>query len=111
MGSYQSFTLEDLDKAQASNGRPYSEVLRREGFSMGTYRLGVGGEDGQHPHRADEVYLVMRGRAGLEVEGQRLDVEAGSIVSVDRGADHHFVDITDDLQVVVIFAPPETPDD
>lgn len=104
-----SFTLEDLDKAQASGGRPYSEFLRREGFSMGMYRLGAGNEDGQHPHRADEVYLVMRGRAGLEVEGQRLEVEAGSIVSVDRGVDHHFVDITGDLQVLVIFAPPETP--
>jgi mannose-6-phosphate isomerase-like protein (cupin superfamily) len=53
----------------------------------------------------------MRGRAGLEVDGQRLEVEAGSIVSVDRGVDHHFVDITNDLQVLVIFAPPETPDD
>jgi mannose-6-phosphate isomerase-like protein (cupin superfamily) len=111
MGDYQSFTLADLEKAQTTNGRPYEEFLRREGFSMGMYRLGAGGADNQHPHRADEVYLIMRGRAGLEVEGDRIDVEAGSIVSVDRGADHHFVDITDDLQVVVIFAPPETPDD
>jgi mannose-6-phosphate isomerase-like protein (cupin superfamily) len=111
VGNYQSFTLADLEKAQTTNGRPYEEFLRREGFSMGMYRLGAGGADNQHPHQADEVYLIMRGQAGLEVEGQRIDVEPGSIVSVDRGADHRFVDITDDLQVVVIFAPPETPED
>ena len=35
----------------------------------------------------------------------------GSIVSVDRHVEHGFRDITEDLTVLVLFAPPETPED
>ena len=34
----------------------------------------------------------------------------GDVVSVDRGRDHHFGNITEDLAILVIFAPPDTPD-
>ena len=108
MGSYQSFELDDL---QADRSRSYAEFLRRPGISMGIYHLPVGGRDPQHPHSADEVYVVLAGRAVLEVEGERLDVQRGRVVSVDVGADHRFVDITDDLSVLVVFAPPDSPED
>jgi hypothetical protein len=32
------------------------------------------------------------------------------VISVDRGVDHNFRKITDDLQVLVVFAPPEDQD-
>jgi len=108
MGSYQSFQLDDL---QADRSRSYAEFLRRPGISMGIYHLPVGGRDPQHPHSADEVYVVLAGRAVLEVEGERLDMQRGRVVSVDVGADHRFVDITDDLSVLVVFAPPDSPED
>ena len=111
MADYQAFTLDDLQAAQAEHGRPYVEFLRRPGISMGMYHLPVGGRDAQHPHAADEVYLVLRGRAALLVEGERLDVAPGSVVSVDQGREHRFVDVGEDLQVLVVFAPPATPDD
>jgi hypothetical protein len=44
------------------------------------------------------------------VEGERLDVARGRVVSVDVGADHRFVDVTEDLQVLVVFAPPDHPE-
>jgi mannose-6-phosphate isomerase-like protein (cupin superfamily) len=47
----------------------------------------------------------------LEVEGERLDVQRGRVVSVDVGADHRFVDVTEDLSVLVVFAPPDSPED
>ena len=71
MGSYQAFELEEL---QADRSRSYAEFLRRPGLSMGIYHLPVGGKDPQHPHSADEIYVVLAGRATLEVEGERLDV-------------------------------------
>jgi mannose-6-phosphate isomerase-like protein (cupin superfamily) len=108
MGSYQSFQLDDL---QADRSRSYAEFLRRPGISMGIYHLPVGGRDPQHPHSADEVYVVLAGRAVLEVEGERLDMQRGRVVSVDVGADHRFVDISDDLSVLVVFAPPDSPED
>jgi mannose-6-phosphate isomerase-like protein (cupin superfamily) len=106
MGSYQEFEMEQL---QADRSRSYAEFLRRPGVSMGIYHLPVGGKDPQHPHAADEVYVVLAGRATLEVEGHRIDVGPGKVVSVDVGADHRFVDVTEDLQVLVVFAPPDDP--
>jgi quercetin dioxygenase-like cupin family protein len=106
MGSYQAFELEEL---QADRSRSYAEFLRRPGLSMGIYHLPVGGTDPQHPHKADEIYVVLAGRATLEVEGDKLAVNAGKVVSVDIGADHRFIDVTEDLQVLVVFAPPDDP--
>jgi hypothetical protein len=97
MSKYQAFELNDL---QADRSKSYAEFLRRPGLSMGVYHLPAGGKDLQHPHASDEV----------EVEGDRIDVGPGRVVSVDIGADHHFVDVTEDLSVLVVFAPAATPD-
>jgi mannose-6-phosphate isomerase-like protein (cupin superfamily) len=110
MAGYQSFSLNTVEEARGSAATAYREFLRRSGFSMGLYLLPKGGQDAQHPHSADEVYIVQRGRAQLETEGETIDVGPGDVVSVDRGRDHHFGSITEDLAVLVIFAPPDTPD-
>jgi mannose-6-phosphate isomerase-like protein (cupin superfamily) len=107
MSKYQAF---ELDELQADRSRSYAEFLRRPGISMGIYHLPVGGKDPQHPHSADEVYVVLAGRAVLEVEGERLEMQRGRVVSVDVGADHRFVDVTEDLSVLVVFAPPDSPE-
>jgi len=108
MGTYQDFQLDEL---QADRSRSYAEFLRRPGISMGIYHIPAGGKDPQHPHDADEVYVVLAGHAVLEVEGERVPVGPGRIVSVDRGADHRFTDAEEDLSVLVVFAPPATPED
>jgi mannose-6-phosphate isomerase-like protein (cupin superfamily) len=107
MSNYQAF---ELDELQADRSRSYAEFLRRPGISMGIYHLPVGGKDPQHPHSADEVYVVLAGRAVLEVEGERLEMQRGRVVSVDVGADHRFVDVSEDLSVLVVFAPPDSPE-
>jgi mannose-6-phosphate isomerase-like protein (cupin superfamily) len=109
MGKYQAFELDTL-AARAGTAGPYRELMRRPGFSMGVYHLNAGGEDHQHPHSADEVYIVESGRAVLRVEGEDYPVGPGSVVSVDRGAEHGFTDIAEDLTLLVMFAPPEIPD-
>jgi len=70
----------------------------------------VGGTDAQHPHAADEVYVVLGGKAILRVEDELVEVREGSVVSVDRGRDHRFTDISEELHVLVVFAPPADPD-
>jgi mannose-6-phosphate isomerase-like protein (cupin superfamily) len=107
VSSYQAFHLDDL---QADRSRSYAEFLRRRGISMGIYHLPVDGKDPQHPHAADEVYVVLAGRGTLEVEGEQIPVERGQVVSVDVGADHRFVDVSEDLSVLVVFAPPDSPE-
>jgi mannose-6-phosphate isomerase-like protein (cupin superfamily) len=110
MAGYQSFSLNAVKEAQSSSAATYREFLRRPGFSMGMYLLPTGSKDAQHPHAADEVYIIERGRAQLEVEGETIDVGPGAVVSVDRGRDHHFLNITEDLAVLVIFAPADNPE-
>ena len=110
-GYFQAFELDELEKKQAGANQPYYEFLRRRGMSVGLYTLPVGGEDRQHPHTADEMYVVLRGRGTLRVGDQTHEVRAGSVISVDHGEDHRFVDIAEDLHLLVVFAPPESPDD
>ena len=107
MTSFQAFESGDLP---ATDSGPYRELLRRPGMSIGVYRLAAGGTDHQHPHRSDEVYVVVTGRATLRVDGHDHRVGPGSIVSVDRDVEHGFTDIVEDLTVLVVFAPPEVPD-
>jgi len=108
MSGFQEFQLAELRRA--AGGRAYHEFLRRPGMSMGLYVLPVGGTDTQHPHAADEVYVVLGGKAGLRVEDEVHEVREGSVISVDRGLDHGFTDISEDLHVLVVFAPPESPE-
>jgi mannose-6-phosphate isomerase-like protein (cupin superfamily) len=105
---FQAFTVTELEKQQGDDA--YREFLRRDGMSLGLYRLAAGKTDRQHPHATDEVYLVISGRALLKVEDRSIEVSTGSVVSVDHGADHHFTDITEDLTLLVVFAPPTTPE-
>jgi quercetin dioxygenase-like cupin family protein len=110
-GYFQAFELDQIAKQHASTDQAYSEFLRRRGMSVGLYTLPVGGQDQQHPHAADEMYLVLKGRATLRVGDQEQAVRPGTVVSVDHGEEHRFVDITEDLHLLVVFAPPEDPDD
>jgi mannose-6-phosphate isomerase-like protein (cupin superfamily) len=109
MTQFQAFEFNDITKDTGTGG-PYRELMRRSGFSMGVYRLTAGGVDRQHPHESDEVYFVQSGRATIRVAGIDHPVGPGSVVSVDRGAEHRFTDITEDMTILVMFAPPEIPD-
>jgi mannose-6-phosphate isomerase-like protein (cupin superfamily) len=83
------------------------EHLRVADLSVGTYSIPGGGFDGQEPHTEDEIYLVTAGEATLESGGARAPVGPGSVIYVPAGEVHRFTEITEDLAVVVIFAPAE----
>jgi len=94
--------------ASEVEGDRWTEVVRSAALSAGVYRLPAGAVDGQSPHGEDEVYVVTAGAADLEVDGQRTAVRPGSVAYVPSRVPHRFVDITDDLEVAVVFAPPES---
>ena len=108
-GSYLAFSQGELEQKYGPMAG-YHEFLRRRGMSLGLFNLPVGAEDRQHPHMADEVYIVLKGRGTLRVVDDNVDVQPGSIISVDHGEEHHFVDVTEDLEMLVVFAPPDLPD-
>jgi Cupin domain. len=85
----------------------YAEWVRSQRLSAGVYRLPTGAVDGQTPHTEDEVYVVTRGAASLDVEGIVTPMRPGSMAFVPEKAEHRFVDISEDFETVVVFAPPE----
>ncbi len=97
-----------VTSSAALSESPYDEWVRADTLSAGVYRLPAGGTDTQTPHEEDEVYVVTAGAASLDVNGAVTPVSAGSVAYVPRRVPHRFVDITDDLEVSVVFAPPET---
>jgi mannose-6-phosphate isomerase-like protein (cupin superfamily) len=109
-GSYLAFSQAELEQKYGP-AAGYHEFLRRRGMSLGRFVLPVGAEDRQHPHMADEVYIVLKGRGTLRVVDDDVRVEPGSIISVDHGEEHHFMDVTEDLEMLVVFAPPDLPDE
>jgi quercetin dioxygenase-like cupin family protein len=103
----QTFDLNDLAAESQRCDRRWREFLRVPSLSMGLYRLKAGQADEQRPHAEDEVYVVVSGRASFRAGGREQAVAPGSLVFVERAAEHRFVDITEDLTVLVFFAPPE----
>jgi quercetin dioxygenase-like cupin family protein len=107
-GDMQVFDMDALGAERARAGRAYLEFLRAPALSMGLYVLPAGGHDGQQPHREDEVYYVLRGRATLRVGAQEQAVAPGALVFVPASVPHHFHTITEELHALVFFAPAES---
>jgi mannose-6-phosphate isomerase-like protein (cupin superfamily) len=97
-------TTRFTDPESAPNS--WVDHLRGPAMSLGTYCIPAGGVDDQVPHREDEIYVVVSGRATLVVGGERIEVVAGSAVYVSAGRVHRFTDVVEDLTVLVVFAPP-----
>lgn len=85
----------------------YTELHRSTDLSVGHYTIPVNATDPQSPHTEDEVYVVLAGRGRLSGPGASIPVRAGSVVFVAAGEEHRFVDVTEDLHVVVVFGPAE----
>ena len=60
----------------------------------------------QTPHAQDEIYVVVRGRGFLFHDGKRDPFDAGDLLFIAAGTEHHFEDFSDDLAVWVIFYGP-----
>ena len=99
--------LSDVERQRAHHGKSYFEFLRAPALSAGLYVLPARGLDLQKPHHQDEVYYVIRGHARFEAGGEDREVAAGSVLFVAAEVDHRFYDITEELEVLVLFAPPE----
>lgn len=101
-------SLPEIDRQRAQSGKLYREFLRVPAMSAGLYVLPAGGTDLQRPHHEDEMYYVVRGRARFKVGAEDREVSAGSVFFVAAQVEHHFYDITDELAVLVFFAPAES---
>ena len=102
------FEITELDPQRQHLGKLYLEFLRVPSMSAGLYVLAPGGTDPQKPHNEDELYYVVRGRARMSVGSEEREVTAGSVIFVAAHEEHRFHDVSEELVVLVFFAPAET---
>jgi mannose-6-phosphate isomerase-like protein (cupin superfamily) len=74
-------------------------------MSLGIYSLPAGGVDTQQPHTEDEIYYIVSGRCTISVDGEDRFLEPGSVVFVAARVEHRFHTITEDMNILVVFAP------
>lgn len=96
--------MDALRAQRAEAGGAWLQFLQVPDLFAGVYEIEAGGTDQQGPHAADEVYYVVAGAGTLVVEGERTPVGSGAVIYVAKGLDHRFVDVTEDLTVLVFFA-------
>jgi mannose-6-phosphate isomerase-like protein (cupin superfamily) len=105
--SMQPFEISAVLAQMRSDGKIWSEFLRVPSMSMGIYRLAVGATDAQQPHTEDEAYYIVSGRGKFRCGGEDRAVQAGTILFVERNVEHRFVEVVEDLTIVVFFSPAE----
>jgi mannose-6-phosphate isomerase-like protein (cupin superfamily) len=102
-----AFEIASLLANRQQSGKLYLEFLRVPSMSLGLYALPADGLDPQKPHTEDEVYYIVSGRGQIKVADEDRPVQPGSIVFVPAEVEHYFHSITEDLQILVFFAPAE----
>ena len=101
-------SLPEIEEQRSQSGKSYREFLRVPAMSAGLYVLPAGATDHQKPHREDEIYYVVRGRARFKAGSEDREVSAGNVIFVAAKVGHRFYDITEELAVLVFFAPAES---
>lgn len=102
-----AWELEEVEAARVASGRLYEEFFSVPDLSGGLYVLEAGATDGQSPHGEDELYYVVSGHAWVRVGGAIREIGPGSMIFVAATVPHTFYDITERLELLVVFGPAE----
>lgn len=101
----KAYTVAEQEVVRANE--PWVEFQRADDISTGLYVLEAGERDEQEPHTEDEIYVCIAGRARMVTPSAECDVTPGTVIFVPAREEHRFVDITERLSLVVVFAPAE----
>ena len=109
----QSFYSVDEIRKQITSRLPYAQFLRVPTMSCGVYVLPPGEADRQQPHNEDEIYYVLSGAARMKVFAENQPeqdraIATGDIIFVKAREEHWFHGITQELVLLVVFAPAMT---
>jgi mannose-6-phosphate isomerase-like protein (cupin superfamily) len=109
----QSFYSLDEIKKRIKGPIPYGEFVRIPTMSCGIYVLQPDEKDFQRPHHQDEIYYVISGAARIKVTAenqaeQDRAIGPGDIIFVKAHEEHRFNEVTQELVLLVVFAPAMT---
>ena len=100
--------LDVLDQLADESGN-YLEVLDEGSMTVEIGRHAAGEAVPKNPHTEDELYYVVAGSGKVRVGDDVYAVEPGDTVFVERGLEHDFFDIEEDLVTLVVFADSSHP--
>ena len=101
-----AFDMRQIEAGHRETGELYHEFFSADRLSVGLYVLEAGATDPQTSHTEDEIYYIVSGSGTIEVSGEYRQVSAGTVIYVAAHVDHRFDSITENLSVIVVFAPP-----
>jgi len=101
-------SVEEVAERIRRSGERYLEFRRTPSMSTGVYLLTRGAVDGQSPHREDELYYVVRGRARFLLGTTDTAVATGDVLFVPAQEVHRFHSIEEELVLLVVFSPAES---
>ncbi len=104
MDNIQIFDISSLTNSMVGDPVEYLEFLKVPHLSCGIYQLAAGQTDPQQPHEEDEIYYVTAGRATFKTESGEENISCGSVLYVAARTEHRFVDVTEDLTILVFFS-------
>ena len=104
------YSSDELEKGTGQENGSYFKYIDNSTLSSGIYVLKAGHDDPQQPHLQDELYYVMEGRSRFEVRDTSFEVGQGDVIFVPAGDPHRFVQIEEDLKLLVFFSKAETGD-
>jgi mannose-1-phosphate guanylyltransferase len=93
-------TAELIDQLEQDETN-YVEVLNEESLSVEMARYP--NPEPKTSHRTDELYFIISGSGMVHVGNERYAVTEGDVVYVERGVEHDFFDIDDEITALVIF--------
>lgn len=96
MRRYRLRDLPDVHEGHFLAGLVPGEFLRDGGLGFKPAGLRTHSGDGpsgsdRHVHSDCEVFVILQGKAVMEVDGRRVPLRTGDVLIVEPGEDHHLV--------------------
>ncbi|QEC51902.1 cupin domain [Anseongella ginsenosidimutans] len=85
--------------------KPFAKLFTHGTLEVEIYQPHI--EDHQQPHSKDEVYIIISGEGDFFLEGKITAFKPGDFLFVPAGAEHRFINFSDNFSTWVFFYGPE----
>ncbi|HEY64447.1 MAG TPA: cupin domain-containing protein [Caldilineae bacterium] len=93
------FRFSDLGKQPGRHvlaGLLEGEWLNHGGLSFHPAGFRTHGEEAVHTHETQEAFCILQGRGILELDGEKIPVQAGDVIIIEPGENHHLISSEDE---------------
>ena len=101
----ERLTIEKALSELADEDQLFKELFKHGSLAIELYKPHE--VDRQEPHSRDEIYVIATGVGYFIHDGVKNPVEPGEVLFVPAGAEHRFVEFSNDFSTWVFFYGPE----